>query len=192
MQYRIVTPVATEPLLLEEAKLHLRLGSDTTEDSLVSMLIGAAREYCESWTGRAFATQTIEAYLDAFPTENYIELPKPPMQSVTSVIYKDSAGTSTTMTATTQYIADTESPIGRIVLPYNASWPSFVAYPVNPIKIKYVAGYTVIPESLKQAMLLLIGHWYANRETVLVGSVSKEIEFAVKALMSMYRVRFWD
>jgi uncharacterized phiE125 gp8 family phage protein len=167
---------------------------DSTEDNLLSVLITAAREYCEGYTGRALATQTIEAYLDEFPCGDCIELPRPPLQSVTSVKYTDSAGTETTMTVTTQYLVDADSDVGRIVLPYGVSWPSFTEYPVNPIKIKYVCGYyasNLIPKSIKQAMLLLIGHWYANREAVLTGSISKEIEFAVKALLSMYRVRWF-
>lgn len=194
MQYKIDTQVTSEPVSSAEVKLHLRLGSETTEDSLLASLISVAREYCEGYTGRGLATQTIEMYLDAFPAEDFIELPKPPLQSVTSVKYKDSAGTETTMTATTQYLVDTDSPIGRIVLPYGVTWPSFVPYPMNPIKIKYVAGYYTskpIPTAIKQAMLLLIGHWYENRETVLVGSVSKELEFTVRALLSLYRVRWF-
>jgi uncharacterized phiE125 gp8 family phage protein len=166
---------------------------DVTEDDLISALITAAREYCEGFTGRALATQTLEAYPQRFPRVNEIELPCPPLQSVTSVKYTDSDGDETTMTADTDYIVDTDSTVGRIVLPYAGTWPAATLYTVNPIKIRYVAGYTTIPRSIKQAMLLLIGHWYANREAVLIGqgTMSKEIEFAVKALLSMYRVRFF-
>jgi uncharacterized phiE125 gp8 family phage protein len=113
----------------------------------------------------------------------------PPLQSVTSVTYKDSAATTTTMTVTTDYIVDSDSNVGRIVLPYGETWPSFTAYSVNPITITYKAGYTALPKALEQAMLLLIGHWYENREAT--GTVSKEIEFATKALLSMYRVRWF-
>lgn len=189
MRYKTVTPVSVEPVTLEEAKLHLRVDSDD-EDNLIQSLISTARTYCENYTGRAFATQTLEAYLDEFPVGE-IELPRPPLQSVTSVIYKNSDSVSTTMTVTTEYIVDSDSDVGRIVLPYGKSWPSFTAYTVNPIKIKYVTGYTAIPESLKQAMLLLIGHWYANREDVITGTISKTIETASRALMNQYRVRWW-
>lgn len=192
MKYSVITPVSTEPITTTEAKLHIRMTSgETAEDNELVIFISAAREYCEGVTGRALATQTLELYLDRFPYGE-IELPKAPLQSVTSVKYKDSAGVETTMTANTDYIVDTESEIGRIVLPYGLLWPSFTAYTVNPIKIRFVAGYEAtnpIPKSIKQAMLLLIGHWYANREAV--GTVGGEIEFAVKALLSMYRIRWW-
>lgn len=161
---------------------------DVTEDDDLARLITAAREYCEKYTGKAFATQTLELYLDAFP--DTIVLPCPPLQSVTSIKYKDSAGTETTV-ATADYIVDTDGWTARIVPAYGVSWPTFTAYPVNPIKVQYVAGYTTIPAAIKQAMLLLIGHWYANRETVLVGSISKQVEFSTHALLSQHRVRWF-
>jgi len=97
------------------------------------------------------------------------------------------------MTVDTDYIVDTDSTVGKIVLPYAKVWPTATLYTVNPIKIRYVAGYTTIPISIKQSMLLLIGHWYANREAVLVGqgTMSKEIEFAVKSLLSIDRMRWF-
>ncbi len=162
---------------------------DATEDGLLGTLISAAREYCEAYTGRALGTQTVELYLDEFPT-NAVVLPSPPLQSVTSVKYKDFDGTETTV-ASADYIVDTDGWTGRIVPAYGVSWPSFTAYPVNPIKVRYVAGYTTLPAAIKQAILLLVGHWYANREAVLVGSISKQVEFSVHALLTPYRVRWF-
>lgn len=184
--FKVITPVSTEPVTTAEVKLHLRLTSDTTEDSLITNLITSAREYCENYTGRALATQTIEMLLDSFSSSS-IELPMPPLQSITSVKYKDSDGAETTMDAA-DYIVDTDSDVGRIVLPYGSSWPSFVPYPANPIRIRYVGGYTTAPKTIKQAMLLLIGYWYANRD--MIGSVDPDTAFAVKALLSQYRVRW--
>jgi uncharacterized phiE125 gp8 family phage protein len=161
------------------------------EDSLLSTLIKVAREWCETFTNRALASQTWEMLLDDFPAKDFIDLPKTPIQSVTSVKYKDSTGTETTMTATTDYIADVESTPGKVFLPYAKSWPSATLYPHNAIRLRFVAGYTgtipyILPKSIEQAMLLLIGHWYNNREAV--GDVGKEIEFAVKSLLWPYRI----
>jgi uncharacterized phiE125 gp8 family phage protein len=157
----------------------------------LTAFITSAREYAEAYTGRALSSQTVEAYFKRFPPCGRIDLPLAPLQSVTSVTYKDSAGTETTLTETTDYIVDTDSTIGGIVLPYGGSWPSFTAYPVNPIKIRFVAGYTDVPQSIIQAMHLLIGHWYENREATLVGTISKELEFSVRALLSNYRIRWF-
>jgi uncharacterized phiE125 gp8 family phage protein len=160
------------------------------EGTLISDLITTAREYCEKITGRGLATQTLEVYLDCFPDKTEIKLPKPPLQSVTSVTYKNSNATITTMTENTDYIVDVDSEIGRIVLPYGESWPSFTAYTVNPIVITIVTGYTSIPKTIKQAMKLLIGHWYANREAT-SDVTNKQIAFAVSALLSLDRVTWF-
>ena len=193
--YRIITAVTEEPVTLDEAKKHLRITEDTLsvetlEDALILSLITAAREYCEGFTRRALAEQTFEAYLDRFPRGDRFELPRPPLQSVTSLTYRDSSGTETMMAENTDYLVDLESDVGQIILPYGISWPSFTKYPVNPIKARYTAGYSAtneIPKSIKQAVLLLIGHWYANREAASAESVSREIEFSVKALLSPWK-----
>jgi uncharacterized phiE125 gp8 family phage protein len=155
---------------------------DTAEDTLLASYITAAREYGEDITRRAFATQTIEMLLDEFPAEDYIELSMPPLQSVTSVKYKDSAGTETTMTATTEYLVDTDSNIGRVGLPTGVSWPSFIPYPFNPIKIRYVAGYTTLPSMLKNAILLHIGYMYKYRDS---GIPAEDM----KAVNNLYNMR---
>jgi uncharacterized phiE125 gp8 family phage protein len=163
---------------------------DTVEDTDILEWITDAREYCEGYTRRAHATQTVEAYLDNFPCKNEIRLPKPPLQSVTSVKYKDSAGTETTMTVNTQYIVDADSEIGRIVLPYGVSWPSFTPYPVNPIAIRYVCGYSStnpIPKSIKKAMLLLIGYWYKNRDGDDDPKMWEAVKRAVHSKLIMYK-----
>lgn len=176
-----------EPLTIDEVKLHLRLNDDTTEDAWIADRIVAAREWCENYTGKALAWQTIELYGSGFPSGQGFRLPMAPIVSVTSVTYKDSAGTESTFT---DYIADTVN--GWVVPAYGKSWPSFTPYPVNPVKVTYVAGYDSAPQVVKQAMLLLIGHWYENREAVVIGTISTEIQFTVKALLSQYRDRWWD
>ena len=44
----------TEILTLAEVKTHLRVGSDTSEDSLITTYISAAREYIEGYQGRIY------------------------------------------------------------------------------------------------------------------------------------------
>ena len=186
MKYKIITPVSTEPILLPEAKLFLKVDV-TDDDSLITGMVKSAREYCEAITGRAIAAQTIEAYLDGFPCKHEIELPHPPLVSVTSVKYKDFAGVETTMTAD-QYIADVDSDVGRIVLSYGKLWPSFIPYPVNPIKIRFTAGYTVVPEQIRQAMHLHFGYFYYNRD---MQELSVETDKAIKNILSMFKCRWF-
>lgn len=172
----------------------VKKGSVYSEDALIESLIVAAREYVETFTKRALITQTWKHYLSEWPSKDEVLMPLGNLQSVASVKYKDTAGTQTTWD-TSDYIVDTESVPGRIVPAYGKSWPTTTLYPVNPIEIQFVCGYgstaASVPQSIRNAMLLLIGHWYLNREAVIVGSISKELEFTVSSLLQPYRLYGW-
>ena len=157
----------------------------SAEDTLLTGLIQAAREYVETYQNRALCTQTWELVLDGWPNDEYVEIPLPPLQSVTSIKYKDSTGAETTWDEA-NYIVDTDSYLGR-VLADGCSWPSDALYPAGAIRIRFVAGYTDVPATTKAAMLLLIGHWYEHREATDAVNLS-EIPFAVKSLLDLNRV----
>jgi uncharacterized phiE125 gp8 family phage protein len=184
-RYVRVVAVITNAACEFGADVILKTG-DVVEDSLLCSLITAAREYCEVYTGRAIAEQTIEAYPERF-CDNGIELPRQPMQSVISIKYKDSAGNESTLTEDIDYLVDVDN---GIIIP-KSNWPRFSPYPINPIMIRYTAGYTssTIPQTIKLAILLLIGHWNANREAT--GRVEPEIEYSVKTLLKMHKVRWF-
>lgn len=169
MDTKLITAIEAEPITKAEVKSHLRLdASDTSEDTQIDIWITAAREYCEAFTGRALATQTREGLLNDFPSTDNIEIPKPPLQSVTSVKYKDSDGDETTMTADTDYIVNTDNEPGEIFLPYNDTWPSFTPYPFNAVRIRYVCGYDgetyILPKLLKSGLLYHVGLMYKYRD----------------------------
>jgi len=189
MALKLITPPATEPVSLAEVKTHLRVDI-TDDDDLITALVVAAREYCEAFQNRAYITQTWELTLDEFP-ETPLVIPKPPLQSVSSVKYIDYEGTETVFDAA-NYIVDTSSEPGRLTLAYGVTWPTVTLQRLNGVKITFTAGYgdsaSDVPQTVKQAILLLVGHWYENREASLVGSVSREIEFAVHALLWPERV----
>lgn len=46
-----------------------------------------------------------------------------------------------------------------------------------------------LTKDVEQAILLLVGHWYANREAVAVGTIATEMPLAVERLL-WYRKRF--
>lgn len=188
MSLKLIIPPAMEPITPQEAKSHLRIdGND--DDMLISSLIAAAREYCETFQNRAYITQTWEMTLDSFP-QMPLKLPKPPLQSVDSIKYINQDGIETVFDAA-NYVVDTDSEPGRIALAPGVSWPNVTLKPIGGVKIRFTAGYgdaSAVPKMVKQAILLLVGHWYENREAVLTESISKEIEFAVHALLWPNRV----
>jgi uncharacterized phiE125 gp8 family phage protein len=162
----VVRPIL-EPVSLAELKLHLRI-DHSDEDELLNAVLLTARERVEDFTGRALLTQTHDICLNDWPDGDYIELPYGNLQSVTSVKYKATDGTETTLTVTTDYLVETNKENrGRIVLPYGESWPSDTLYPSNPITIRFVCGWTKasdVPYSIKAAIKLLAADYYNMRE----------------------------
>ena len=186
----LVTGPATEPVSKAEAKLHLRVDG-TDDDDHIDALIVSARMHVEAILRRALITQTWKLVLDSWPTE-IVKFAKPPLASVVSVTYLDEAGESQTFAAG-NYIVDTASEPGRLILAKNASWPSEELYPLGAVRIEYTAGYgdaEDVPQAYKQAMLLLIGHFYENREAVVAaqGANIQELPMAVMALLFPTRV----
>lgn len=185
---KVITPPSGEPITLAEAKAQCHVDG-TEEDALITGYIVTAREYCEGFDWRAYLTQTIELWREHWPLDDEIELPKPPLQSVTKVEYYLTDDTKLTL-PTTVYGVDAISTPGTVHLKYCQQWPNAVLRDYNAICVTYVAGYAnaaAVPQSIKQAMLLLVSHWYENREAVLVGTISKQIDFAVRALLDVNR-----
>lgn len=167
--FRVITAPAVEPITLAEAQVHLRVDSSDEDDDIEARII-AARIQCENISHRAFVTQTLEVTLDQWPCGDVIQLPRPPLASITSITYIDSDGNSTVMSSSL-YFADTASEPGRLALKYGQSWPTVTLRPYAGIAIRYVAGYGLaasVPENYKQAVKLMLGHLYENRESVVV------------------------
>jgi uncharacterized phiE125 gp8 family phage protein len=107
--------------------------------------------------------------LDRFPSVSTIDIPLPPLQSIGSIKYYDTADSEYTLAAG-DYFADTKSQPGRVSLNYDKTWPSIVLRRSNAACITFVCGYGAtaasVPERIRQAILLTIGHFYENREAV--------------------------
>ena len=171
----------------------LTIDHSTIEDDWLNDAISAAREHIEDITRRALLTQTWCYYLDQFPDKDFITIPFGNLQSVTSVKWKDTDGTETTLTATTDYLVETNGDqCGRIVLPYGESWPSGSLYPSNPITIEFVCGWTAaasIPKKIKAACLMLCAKLYASRGEDVIGQSVVEDKTVDRLLASS---RLWE
>lgn len=181
-----VTQPIEEPVSVELAKLHCRVdGSD--EDTLFQdILIPAARRWCEKKTGRTFCTTTKRLTIDNFPgSYGPIELPHPPLVSVTSVAYTNTAGSAATVSSA-DYRVITDATPGFIEPAYGDSWPCSSVQDISgAVQITYRAGFgnaEDVPSSIKQAMLMLIAHWYTHREAI--GTTTSEIQMAVETLLA--------
>lgn len=191
MKLKLITSPLVEPILLSEAKLFLRV-EGTEEDTLITELITTAREYCENNQNRAYITQIWELALDRFPCCDFIELAKGRLQSVESVKYYD---TNNVEYEFSDYNVDDYDVIGKVVLKHSKTWPSLTLRSVNGVIVRFTVGYgdnaSDVPLRMKQAMYMLISHWYENREATGERFVPKEIDFAVTALLSQEKLVRW-
>lgn len=186
MTLTLVTAPSTEPFELAEAKAFLRVDVDD-ENTYISALITAARVHCENFTHRAFVTQAWDYKLDGFPCDGgAIWLPKAPLLAGSPgtapvVTYTDSDGATQTFSSSLYTVDAPTGPharMGRLFLNYGEQWPATRAIE-NAVQVRYSAGYgaaAAVPEPLKVAMKMLIGHWYATREAAQAGGQSKTPE----------------
>lgn len=197
MALTIVTEPAIEPLTLEQIEDHLRLSETSTggEDGLLLIFLTSARRYCELVQGHAYIEQTWNLVLDDFPSGDTIKIPRPPLMSVSHVKSYGSGGTATTMTAGRYYV-DTDSKPARVVLLSGESWPDTPGRPASGVEVQFVAGYgsaaSSVPQEVRQAIQLVIGHMYEHREGSDVKAMSpnwiKNSFMGVNAILGLDRI----
>lgn len=172
------SPPEVEPLSPQDVKDHSRIQMDA-DDALIQIWIKAARIIAQKLSGEIFITQTWQLTYPYFPHGSSLPLPLKPIQSIESVIYIDTAGADQefgTMGGSPEawqefsLLRDEENP--RIVLKPNQIWPVVFDYVENAITVSVVAGYGDSPDDVpghfRASMLLLCGHFYENRENVVV------------------------
>jgi uncharacterized phiE125 gp8 family phage protein len=186
-----VAKTTTLALTAEEMRDHLRIADDTEDASLYAYL-RAATDWTEGYLNRALMNRTHAYYLGAWPRTGDIELPRPPLVSVSGINYTVSGATATygSTFAATKYWVDTAAAPGRVTLKYGQSWPSDTLETGHPIKITYVAGYgTVghaIPDGIRSALLLQVADLYEYREETSAGALKPRE--AVIRLLAPHRV----
>jgi uncharacterized phiE125 gp8 family phage protein len=215
--FTLITPPASEPVVLADAKTQARIDT-TADDSFIPLLITAARQWVESYLGRALITQTWQLWLDLWPAAvelwwdgvregpvtgldeiSYISLPRPPLASVNAVTYYDNTDTPTTWDPG-NYFVDTISAPGRVALRLGATWP-VPSRLTNGICVEYVAGYgsdaSDVPEVIKTAIRQLVSHWYEHRGEAATAASTRgtiimptvPVPLVIQALLDPYRVR---
>lgn len=187
---RVVAPEVepVTPLLFYD---HLRLVEDDVEKSYADTLRVAAREWVEERNGIATTTQTWEMVFDGWWDE-VLDLPYPPLQSVTSITYIDTDG-ATQILDPAQYLVLAGSPVAQIAWAPNAIRPTVRNQP-GAVKVRFVAGRANpadVPGTVKQAILLLAATWFEHREAVGANTVFQRVPYTVSALLDQTRVRWW-
>jgi len=184
----LIEPPAVEPVSLAEVKEHLRVDGPE-EEPLIVALITTARLTIEHLAGLALITQRWAVLLDSWPELPAIELPVAPVASIDALRVYDEAGSASLVEAE-QYFADLASRPARLVRRDACAWPA-PGRVANGIEIELTAGFGAmpldVPETLRWAILMLVGHWFENRAAVGADSQLRHMPMAVHAVLAPYR-----
>lgn len=180
---RTIAP-ATEPVTLEEAKAHCRV-EHTADDTLITGLIAAATGHLDGWSGilgRCLITQTWRQDFGGFACK--LRLPLGPAASIASITYYDGDNAQQTLDAEAYGLfVDAAGPYAA--LKPDQVWPGCYSRR-DAVSVTYVCGAAAVLPAIKSAILMLVGHWYANREAVSAGGLA-ETPMAVSALLAPLR-----
>jgi len=208
----IVTPASVDPVSNNDVKIALRIPtSDSTHDTLIGTVRGVATEIVQNYLGRSLTNQTLKLSLDSLPYEDdnlpayegivtapymtriarSINLPQPPIISVTSVKTFNDSDTATTISASKYYV-DASTDAGRVVLRTGQVWGEMLRV-ANSMEITYVAGYGtssgVVPLGIRQAIISLSVFYFENPEAVVKGETANPVSGAIQSLLRPYAVR---
>lgn len=179
MQRILLEGPALEPVSLDEAKAHLRLDGDD-ENNLVGALIAAARVAVETEIRRVLIAQSWRAAFDHWPAPG-IMLPVGPLIDVEAVRAFDRSGTATTLGEADYEVRSAE---GAVLLFRHV--PEAARY-----EIDFTAGYGAsgldVPQPLRQAVRMLVAHWYENRGAVVMGETWTATPFGYREMVAPYR-----
>ncbi|MCW1844128.1 head-tail connector protein [Prosthecomicrobium hirschii] len=200
MDIAVVTPVtgsAWETVVsVSDLRLHrMLLNSDADEDARMEAAIRDAMDVLDGPQGelrRSVLPVTYDLYLPAFPASRMIEIPLPPLQSVGSLKYLDTAGATQTLSSAKYVVrsGDALAP-GSVELLGTEDWPAIADHP-RAVTIRFTAGYATVPQGLKRATKLLAAHYMENIEATAndprISSVNRKITFGLEHLFDRYRV----
>lgn len=173
-----------EPYTVPELKEQIIHELDE-EASLLSHYITVSRQWAESYAALVFPVQSFRLTVDCFTPE--IELEKSPLISVVSVKYDDRNGVEQTLPSG-QYVVRHRDDGNYLVPPYGECWPT-TELGYDKVRIEYQAGYQTVPAVAVQAMMLIAGDLYNNREDSVLGSFSfEQVPLSARRLLDTVRL----
>lgn len=187
MSLELIRPPAVEPVSIAEAKAHARIDT-AVEDAIVASLITTSRLSIEAALGLGLVSQDWRIRLDEVPRSGVIWLPMRPLETVLAVRVRGTGGAEATL-GVSDYEVDAASVPPRIALSPAAGVQTGVK--LGGFEIDVTVGYggaaTDVPAPIRQALLMLVAHWYEHREPVAAGAAPARIPDIVDALLAPFR-----
>lgn len=187
MTYAQTNPPTAEPMTLADIKAHLRLDGPE-EDVLLTSLIVTAREHLERETGLCLITQSWRLYLDRWPKDGIVRIEKSPVRVIDAVTIYEADGPAVEVPLE-DHLLDGEARPARLWLKN----PPAPGQSINGIEIDFSAGFgeagADVPDTLKRAMSIHVGHMFAFRGIVSPDQQPAGIPDGYDRLIAPYRRR---
>ena len=187
--FRTIAP-SVDVVTLAEAKEFMNIPF-SDDDTLIQAQIDAATKWLEDWTRRAFIDQTWTLTFDEEPLQDWFDMPRPELQSITQIESFVDDGTGTLFDLT-KLIVSVNRLVGRVTLINGNTWPTDLRN-AEAMVVTYVAGYgalaTDVPDPLHEAILRFVDELYQHRCDVAIGAnVSSLVPFHTLTLAALYRI----
>jgi len=165
MAWQVTTPATVYPITADEVRQYARIDG-SFEDAFITGLIQAVTPAAEKFLNRAFLEQTLTIHFDTWPDTDAIEIPRPPLISVSGVYTVDEEGTETEY-GSSYYYVETQREPGRLVLKYGVTAPTNTERYRGGYKIVAKAGYgtaaTDVPQAIRTGLTAWVARAYEER-----------------------------
>jgi uncharacterized phiE125 gp8 family phage protein len=185
MSSLLLTAPAVEPLSLAEAKAFLRVET-SDDDDVITALIAGSRIHVEAQTRRALITQSWRLSFDAWPDDGRLTVLPAPLQAIAAARVYDSDNVAQALDIVA-FVLD-QGASALIFAPWALPAPGRLAAGIElDVTVGFGDAAVDVPEPLRQAIHLLVAHWYENRGLVAAGTTSA-LPSTFAALIAPYRM----
>lgn len=180
-----VTAPTDRPVSVEDVRMNSYV-DHYDDDPLLDVLIDAAVSHLDGYTGTLGRCMVNQSWRQDYHDWAWrFRLPFPDVSSVT-ITYQDTDNATQTVSSDDYEIID-DAQGSAVVFRDTFLEPSLYGDMVAPITVTMTVGYGTaadVPEPLKAAIKLMVGHWYHNREAT--GS-AEALPYGFDMLIAPYR-----
>lgn len=183
---KLISKSFEEALPLSEAKSHLRfLPGDTSQDALVTAYLNAAIQWAETRTERNIAASVYQIRIE--PMDGVLVLPLPDFVEITKL--------ETITDGVKTVVYNKVGPVGTL-----SDYMEVDDFP-NPAELTLTTdnledtvdyllitasfGMDMVPEDIKSAIKLLLGHLYRNESEVITGTITSQMPQGAETILSL-------
>ena len=186
---KVVTPNTVPLFTTAEAKAFLKVDT-SADDTIIDNLVSAATESCQIYTNQYFIKTVVEQYGDNW--DSIYTLYKSPVIDMTHIKYYNTDNTIEELSSSTYELDNVSKPARICLVGADQTLPTLYDK-LNAVNVKYNVGYGTaasdVPEGIKQAVLLTLGNWYENRQSVITGRTATELPLSSQYLLDQYKIQ---